>query len=83
MLSAIRNNKPYNETQRSAYSCLATIMGQAAVHTGRVITWKEAMASNFEFCPKPEALTADGPAPVHADAQGRYPAPVPGQWKQM
>ncbi len=83
LLSAIRNNKPYNETQRSGYSCLATIMGQAAVHTGRVVTWKEAMASNFEFCPKPEALTADGPAPVHADAQGRYPAPVPGQWKQM
>jgi hypothetical protein len=37
------------------------------------------MASNFQFCPKVDELTADSLAPVQADAQGRYPAPIPGK----
>jgi hypothetical protein len=41
------------------------------------------MASDFEFCPNVAELTADSPAPVQADAQGRYPAPVPGQWTEI
>lgn len=78
LLDAIRNNKPHNETKRAAYSNLAAIIGRAAVHTGKVITWDEAMASKFQFCPDVGGLTADSPAPVHADAQGRFPVPVPG-----
>ena len=54
-------------------------MGRAAVHTGKIVTWEEAMASNFQFCSKVDELTADSPAPVQADAQGRYPAPIPGK----
>jgi predicted dehydrogenase len=83
LLDAIRNDRPYNETRRSAYSNLAAIMGQAAVHMGRVITWDEAMASKFQFCSNAAALTNDAPAPVHADAQGRYPVPVPGVWSEI
>jgi len=78
LLDAIRNDKPHNETRRALLSNLAAIMGRAAVHTGKLITWDEAMASTFEFCPNVAELTADSPAPVHADAQGRYPVPVPG-----
>jgi hypothetical protein len=37
------------------------------------------MASNFQFCPNVDGLAANSPAPVQADAQGRYPAPIPGQ----
>ena len=40
------------------------------------------MASNFQFCPNVDELTADSPAPVQADAQGRYPAPVPGHGRK-
>jgi hypothetical protein len=58
-------------------------MGRAAVHSGKVITWEEALASKFQFCPNVASLTADSPAPVHADAQGRYPAPIPGQWSEI
>jgi predicted dehydrogenase len=83
LLDAIRRDRPYNETQRSAYSNLAAIMGQAAVHMGRIITWEEAMASKFQFCSNAAALTTDSPAPVHADAQGRYPVPVPGVWSEL
>lgn len=78
LLDAIRNNKPHNETKRAAMSNLAAIMGRAAVHTGKVITLDEALASNFQFCPNVGGLTADSPAPVHPDANGRLPVPVPG-----
>ncbi len=79
LLSAIRNNHPHNEAKRAALSNLGAIMGRAAVHMGRVITWEEAMASDFQFYSKVDELTVNTPAPVQADAQGRYPAPVPGK----
>ncbi len=79
LLSAIRNDRPHNECRRAALSNLGAIMGRAAVHSGRIITWEEAMASAFRFCPNVDALTAESPAPVQADAQGRYPAPIPGK----
>ncbi len=77
LLTAIRQNLSHNEVKRSAYSNLAAIMGRAAVHSGVTITWQEAMASKFQFCSSVD-FTAESPAPVRADAQGRYVAPVPG-----
>ena len=78
LLDAIRNNKPHNEARRAAYSNLAAIMGRAAVHTGKVITWDEMMASKYKACAERVGLTNDSPAPIRADAAGRYPAPIPG-----
>jgi predicted dehydrogenase len=83
LLNAIRQNQPHNELPRAAYSNLGAIMGRAAVHMGRTITWEQALASNFKFCADEGALTADSPAPVQADEQGRYPAPVPGKWVEI
>ena len=83
LLDAIRNDKPHNEARRAALSNLGAIMGRAAVHTGQMITWDEAVASTFQFCPNVGELTEASPAPVQADAQGRYPAPVPGKCKEI
>jgi predicted dehydrogenase len=83
LLSAIRQDRPQNEARRAALANLGAIMGRAAVHMGRVITWKEAMASDFQFFADVDKLTADSPAPVQADAQGRYPAPAPGKWVEV
>jgi hypothetical protein len=83
LLEAIQNDRPHNEARRAALSNLADIMGRAAVHSGKIITWDEAMASNFQFCPNLDTLTSDSPPPVQADAQGRYPVPVPGQWTEI
>jgi predicted dehydrogenase len=83
LLLAIRNNTPHNEARRAAMSNIADLMGRAAAHTGRVITWEEMMASQFQFCPEIENLNAESPAPVRADANGRYPVPVPGQWTEV
>jgi predicted dehydrogenase len=82
LLTAIRKNQPYNEVERAAYTNLTSIMGRAAIHTGKVITWDEMLASDFKFCPSVD-FTAGSPAPVQADAQGHYPVPIPGQWKEI
>jgi len=83
LLDAIRNNKPHNEAKRAALSNLADIMGRAAVHSGKVITWDQAMASNFQFCPNIESLTENSEPPIKADERGHYPVPVPGQWTEV
>jgi len=28
-------------------------------------------------------FTKDSPAPLRADSDGRYPVPIPGQWKEV
>lgn len=82
-LDAIRNNKPFNQAKRAALSNLADIMGRAAIHMGRVITWDEAMASDFQFFPGIDRLTDESEAPLKADAEGRYPVPTPGSWVEI
>jgi predicted dehydrogenase len=83
MIDAIRNDRPHNETQRAIYANLATIMGRAAVHSGRTVTWDEVTRSNFQFCDALDELSFESTPPVRADANGRYPAPVPGQWNEI
>ena len=83
LLTAIRANRPHNEAKRAALSNLADIMGRAAIHSGKIITWDEAMASNFQWCPNIDSLNENSPPPIQADAQGRYPVPVPGAWTEI
>jgi hypothetical protein len=79
LFDAIRNDRPYNETERCAKSCLTAIMGRMACESGKVVTWEEALNSNLELAPGLENLTLDSPAPVMPDANGHYPVAVPGQ----
>ena len=83
LLEAIRRDRPHNEVQRAAFANMASIMGRAAIHSGKIITWDEIMASDFKFCENVAGLTKESPAPVQADAQGRYPVPVPGEWTEI
>jgi predicted dehydrogenase len=78
---AIRNDKPYNETERSAKSCFTAIMGRMAIESGSFQTWDEALASNEELAPGLENLRMDSPPPKSAmpDGNGRYPVAMPGQ----
>ncbi len=79
LLSAIRNNKPYNEVRRGTEASLVTAMGRMAAHTGRVISRDEILNHDHEFAPHVDQLTMDGPAPVQAGPDGKYPVPQPGK----
>lgn len=83
LLESIRKDRPHNEAKRAAFSNIADLMGRAAAHSGQIVTWDAMMASNFQFCPNIDQLNDDSPPPVQADAQGRYPVPVPGKWTEV
>ncbi len=79
LFDAIRNDKPYNETERCAKSAFTAVMGRMACECGRQLTWDEALASNVELAPGLDKLTWDSDAPVMPDASGHYPIAMPGQ----
>jgi len=79
LFKAIRNNTPYNETERSASAAMTGILGRMAAESGKLITWKDALASNLELAPGLDQLTMGSKAPVLPDAQGQYPVAMPGQ----
>ncbi len=83
LLGAIRNNRPHNEVRRAAYANLVSIMGRAAIHSGKIITWDEMLASDFKFCSNIADLTYNSPSPLQADAEGCYPIPIPGKWTEI
>jgi predicted dehydrogenase len=83
LFDAIRNDKPYNETERCAKACLTAIMGRMACESGKMITWHEALASNVELAPGLETLTLNSTAPVMPDANGNYPIAMPGQTRVL
>jgi predicted dehydrogenase len=84
LFDAIRNNRPYNETERCAKSCLAAIMGRMACESGQLVTVEEALASNLELAPGLDGIKSlDDPAPVQADAAGRYPVAIPGKTRAV
>jgi predicted dehydrogenase len=78
LFSAIRNDKPYNETEFSAKAAMTGILGRMAAESGHEITWDQAMASNLELAPGLDTYTMDSQPPVTPDAQGRYPIAMPG-----
>ncbi len=78
LMDAIRNDKSYNEARRGAEASLVTSMGRMAAHTGQEITYEGILNCDHEMAPGLDKLTVDSPAPLVADANGRYPVPQPG-----
>ncbi len=83
LFEAIRQDKPYNETERCAKAAMTGILGRMAAESGKEITWDEALASNLELAPGLEKFTMDSDPPVMPDAQGRYPVAMPGLTKVL
>jgi len=83
LIDAIRNDKPHNEARHAALSNLAGIMARAAIHSGKLATWDEAMASEFQWCDDVDTMTDDSPPPVLPDEEGYYPVPNAGQWTEL
>ncbi len=78
LFQAIREDKPYNEIPRGVEASLVTAMGRMSCHTGKTITRDEMLACEHEFAPDVDKLTMEGPSPLTADADGKYPTPLPG-----
>jgi len=83
LVDAIRQNKPHNESRRAAEADLAALMGRMATHTGAMITWDQAMNSNFQYVKDIDAMTLDTPAPIQAGPDGLYTPPQPGLTKEV
>lgn len=81
LIQAIRQDTPYNEAARGAIASLVTSMGRMAAHTGQIVTYDDMLNCEHEFAPTVDAFNMDSPAPLQADAEGRYPVPAPGQNK--
>ena len=81
LLDAIRNDKPHNEVKRGVEASVVCNMGRLSAHTGQEISFDEALNHDHEYSPNTDKLTADGPSPLMPDANGRYPKPQPGQFK--
>jgi predicted dehydrogenase len=69
LVTAIRENKPYQEAEGTAISTMAAIMGRISAYTGKEITWEEMMGSDFDIGPKEFKM-----GPVDVDKS----IPVPG-----
>lgn len=82
-ITSIRTDRPHNECKRAVYSDFATLMGRAAAHLNRIVTWDEVFNSQFQFCSYLDKLNYDSPPPVTADENGYFPAPIAGQWNEL
>ena len=78
LVDAIRTDKPYNETKNGVEASVVSNMGRRAAHTGVEVTYEETLNDNLEYAPGVDKYTMDSPAPVQADANGKYPVPQPG-----
>jgi predicted dehydrogenase len=78
LFAAIREDKPYNEVKRGAEASLVASMGRFSAHTGQLVTFDQMMNHDHEFAPEVDKLTLEGPAPLRAGADGKYPLPEPG-----
>ncbi len=83
LFDAIRKDKPYNESERSAYAAMVGILGRMAAESGQLVTWDEAMASNLELAPGLDNYTMDSNPPVMPDANHKYPVAMPGSTKVL
>jgi predicted dehydrogenase len=78
LVDAIRNDKPFSEVERGVTVSVVTSMGRMAAHTGQEITFEDMLNHEHEMAPGLDKFTMDSPAPLLADANGRYPVPQPG-----
>lgn len=78
LIRAIRDDKPHNEVKRGAEASMVTSLGRMAAHTGQEISYEQALNGGHELAPDVDKLTMDSSAPIIANAEGKYPVPMPG-----
>jgi predicted dehydrogenase len=69
------------EGDYGAASTMTAVLGRMATYSGQMVTWEDATASTVRLAPDRYAL--DAVPPAHPDADGAYPAAVPGVSKAL
>jgi predicted dehydrogenase len=75
---AVRNDKPYNETERCARAALVGILGRMAAESGQRVTWDQALQSTVELAPGLDTMAMESEPPVKPGPDGKYPVATPG-----
>jgi predicted dehydrogenase len=76
MFAAMRAGTPINNSLTMAHSTMNAILGRMATHSGKLVSWDQAISSDVLLAPK--EYTMDAQPPVVPDANGNYPVPIPG-----
>lgn len=71
LITAIRSNKPVNETEATANSSLLAVLGRQSAYTGKRYTWDDIKAMNMDYLPADPKM---GPMDMK-----QYTVPVPGE----
>jgi myo-inositol 2-dehydrogenase / D-chiro-inositol 1-dehydrogenase len=81
LFAAIREGKPYNEGEYGAMSTMTSILGRMCTYSGKMISMKDALASEISLAPKEYSFAA---LPQSLpDAEGRYAIAIPGVTKTV
>ncbi len=75
LISHIRSKKPIMQSEETAVSNMAAIMGRESAYTGAESTWETMSAANLDYAPKDLNLTGK------MDMSG-FTVPVPGKPKE-
>jgi hypothetical protein len=80
-VDAIRNDKPHNEGELGALSCMMSVMARMATYSGVQVTWEKALNSQTRL--GPETCTWESEPPVLPGPDGTYEhaVPLPGIYK--
>jgi len=76
LFAAIRDDISYSEAENGAYSTLTSIMGRAAVYSGKKVSWEEALNSELDL--QPEEYSWDALPKSLPNENGEYAIPIPG-----
>ncbi len=71
LVNHIRDNKPINQAEGTAISCLTAVMGRESAYTGGLTTWDEIYNSDLNYLPEKLEI---GPMDM-----SKYVVPVPGK----
>jgi len=79
-IDAIVNDKPYNEGEMAAMSCMLSVMTRMATYSAQEVTWEKAFQSQVRLGPDTYAWDADPPVQPGPDGTYEHAVPVPGRW---
>lgn len=61
LFASIRSGNPLNEGEMGAMSTMTSIFGRMATYSGKMLTWKDALASDISLAPQEYSFSATPP----------------------